>query len=70
MFENSHDDSNLLRGKLFWSFETDLFEGVDSSFSLVISELVDVWNVLFFDVVEEIHFNFLNIVCWISLSIQ
>jgi hypothetical protein len=56
MLEDSHNDSNLLRGKVLWGFETDLFEGVNPSFSLVISKLVDIWDIFFLEVVEKVHF--------------
>ena len=55
MFQNSQNDSYLLGGKLLWGFDTDLFKCVDSCFSLVVSKLVNVWYVLFLDIVQKVH---------------
>lgn len=47
MFEDSHDDPDLLTGELFGGFKTGIFECVDLGLALVVAEFVDVGDVLF-----------------------
>ncbi len=55
MFKNPKNDSNLLVWEVLWVVETNLFEGVDSRFPLFVSKLVNTGDVLFLEVVQEIH---------------